>query len=798
MTFSRVPGRGDKNATLAFIGEAPGGEEFSIGRPFVGPSGQMLSTILSHNLIDENSVWIDNVCQEKPAGRNPTFEEVKNSLVDLRSRLRGLPRLNCIVAVGDIALQALSVFRYSGITKHRGSILPARLVGKKMVPIVHPAWIMKDGNREHRFLHVSISDIARAKAQSGFPEIRRPARNHRILYNFDEAVYAIRHLRGCSDWAFDVETSLPCLGFAPNAEESFTVPFASDKYPEIWPARQRAFLIEELKAVFTKEAKIRTQNGLFDKKVLADDYGVDPLAWEIDIDTMYLHQLLYSELPHSLEFLCSVYTEEPFYKDEGRLFRRGRDDEKQYFTYNGKDCCVTFETADCLIAEARESGQLDYYYQVIQPMIQILYRMHANGVLVSEKELESVKRELKRKICISRIKLIKSLGFEVNPRSPLDMEQCLSALRIPERDIKRSPKTGKVSTDEDYLQRIYAKFGRPELMELLSLRKSLYLQSGFTSLSCDPFGRFHAIFKFGPKSGRLASSGDDKGPQLQNITPWMRRIFVAPPGRKLVELDLEQADTRCLAYGAPEFMLMQLFESEDSDIHAQVCSEVFGIDRKLIDKHGKYKDQRHLSKIIGHGTNYGMGPRKLVSEAREKGVFIKESAAREFQNNYLARFYGIHPYHEDVKQKIRSSRVLYDLNGRRHVFMGYIDDTLFREAFSRMPQGTVAGYMKRAMIALQWEFDNGLWRRPPLMLIQVHDSLVSECDDRDVLTVAALMHKCFTIVLNAHGRTFSLPMEISAGQKWGELECLERASYENILDTPKTTNPPSSIISGAP
>src|SRR4029079_14905163 len=97
------------------------------------------------------------------------------------------------------------------------------------------------------------------------------------------------------------------------------------------------------------------------------------------------------------------------------------------------------------------------------------------------------------------------------------------------------------------------------------------------------------IFKLGPKSGRLASSGDGNGPQLQNVpmSPTiLRTIFIAPTGRRFVECDLEQADARVLAYCAPEPMLIQMFESEDSDIHSQTCAIIFGIERSLIGKDG--------------------------------------------------------------------------------------------------------------------------------------------------------------------------------------------------------------------
>jgi len=797
VSYDIVPGRGNKNAKLVFIGEAPGPDEFQSGRPFTGQSGQMLSRLLGHNTLLESDVYIDNVIQHKTAGRNPNFEEIKLAIPELRRRLMDLPNANCFVAIGNVALEALSVFAYSGVTKYRGSILPARLLGRKMVPIVHPAWIAKDGNREFRYFHVSISDIARAKIQSEFPEIRRPARNHRILYSFDEAIIAIRSLKG-KLWAFDLETSLPCLGFALSTTESFTIPFASELYPYIWPTNQRAFLLQELKEVFTKDAKIITQNGFFDKRVLWKDYGIDPTSWNIHADTMWYHQLLYNELPHSLAFIGSIYTEEPYYKDEGREWKRGRDSETTYFTYNGKDCCVTLESFFGLEQEAEEIGQKAYFHEVIMPLEPVLWKMHQDGIWVDPKQLAEVKAELSRKILIEKIKMHHSVGFETNPRSPLDMEFLLNFLKIPEREIVRSEKTGKVSTNEDYLQRLYGRHGHPALLECLALRKSLHLQSGFTNLECDTGGRFHSIFKIGPKSGRLACSGDENGPQLQNIPLPLRRIFAAPNGRTFVELDLEQADTRVLAYDIPEPMLIAMFESEDPDIHSQVCSEIFGIPRKEINKHGPHAAKRKISKEVGHGSNYGMGPRRLVTTLRENGIFIQERQAKEFQASYFSRFGAIRgSYHPYVQERIRKTRSLHDLNGRKHLFLGFLDDTCYREAYSRIPQGTVAGVMMIGMRKLFDEFQSHEWPKGiPLILVQVHDSLVVECSTDDVVEVARLMEQSFSIVLNARGRDFTIPMEIVAGTHWGKLECLDRDGSRTTSNIPKKTKLLPSITTG--
>lgn len=776
-----VPGRGNLNAKLAFIGEAPGEEELRCGEPFRGPSGRLLDNLLGHNGIAERDTYVDNVCQFQPTGRNPGIDEIIRAIPDLRNRLRSLPNLNCIVAVGNVALQALSALEFNGITKYRGSILPVRLLGKeknvKMVPIVHPSFIMQNGNYEYRYFHVSIGDIERAKAQSDFRGIKRPNRNHEIIYDFNLAVEKLRWLRNSDIWCFDVETSIPCLGFATSPIYSFTIPFGSDVFPHIWPEQQRKFLIEEVKQLFYSGAKVITQNGFFDKRVLWLDYGIEP-TWSIYADTMHMHQLLYSELPHSLAFLSSVYTEEPFYKDEGRQFKRGRDNEETFFRYNGKDCCITLEAWQKMEEELDEIGydQKAYFYDVLMPALQILFRMHRNGVYINSANHRKAVSQLRRAETIERIRLIQSCGQEPNPRAPTEMEPFLLGLGVKERDLSRTAKTNQIQLTEDTFDRLYAKYGFPELGNIIRLRKNLFLQSGFTKITTDADNRYRIIFKLGPKSGRLASEGEEKGPQLQNIPavekgkPNLRSPYGAPKGRVLISADLEAADTRALAYYAPEFTLIKIFEGSDPDIHSQVASEMFNIPREEISKHGPHAAKRSVSKVVGHGSNYGMGPRRIVTELRENGIFISENEAKRFQAAYFAKLSGIKPFHISIQKQIRQTRAVFDLTGRRHTFLGFIDDKLFQEAYSRPPQATVAGVMLKGMVAAQNAIDSYDWEgAEPLILIQVHDELIFEANIEHVLFMEELIKQTMQIRLRAHEREFYIPMDINVGQDWGSL-----------------------------
>ena len=72
-----VPGEGSPTAALAFVGEAPGGAEDRLGRPFVGPAGQLLNELLTTIGLRRAEVYITNVVKCRPPGnRDPLLAEI--------------------------------------------------------------------------------------------------------------------------------------------------------------------------------------------------------------------------------------------------------------------------------------------------------------------------------------------------------------------------------------------------------------------------------------------------------------------------------------------------------------------------------------------------------------------------------------------------------------------------------------------------------------------------------------------------------------------------------------------------
>ncbi len=139
--------RGNPQAKLMIIGEAPGTEEDRLGKPFVGPSGQLLDQILQAvNLDSEKDVFITNAVFRLPPGddgkplRKPTEDEIAFYKPFLLEIIR-LINPKVIVLSGGVAAQSL-LEEKQGITKIRGKWYQWQ--DKWVMPIFHPAYLLRN------------------------------------------------------------------------------------------------------------------------------------------------------------------------------------------------------------------------------------------------------------------------------------------------------------------------------------------------------------------------------------------------------------------------------------------------------------------------------------------------------------------------------------------------------------------------------------------------------------------------------------------------------------------------------
>lgn len=146
-----VEGRGNLDADVMFVGEAPGRNEDEQGKPFVGKAGQLLDSLLDEVGISKDSYYIANILKcRPPANRDPKVEEIRAHTPWLLEQIKEIkPKI--IITLGNYATKFFmagcdtdKMIFQNGITNVRGKFQEIELNGQKvkLFPMFHPAALL--------------------------------------------------------------------------------------------------------------------------------------------------------------------------------------------------------------------------------------------------------------------------------------------------------------------------------------------------------------------------------------------------------------------------------------------------------------------------------------------------------------------------------------------------------------------------------------------------------------------------------------------------------------------------------
>lgn len=151
-----VPGEGPLHARILFVGEQPGDQEDRSGRPFVGPAGKLLDECLEEAGIDRTEVFVTNAVKrfkfvqrgKRRLHQRPTSDEIAHYRWWLAEEIR-LVDPPTVVTLGAVALQGVTGKRVT-LASVRGE--PGEWEGHRLVPTVHPSYLLRIPDAESRSL----------------------------------------------------------------------------------------------------------------------------------------------------------------------------------------------------------------------------------------------------------------------------------------------------------------------------------------------------------------------------------------------------------------------------------------------------------------------------------------------------------------------------------------------------------------------------------------------------------------------------------------------------------------------
>lgn len=419
------------------------------------------------------------------------------------------------------------------------------------------------------------------------------------------------------------------------------------------------------------------------------------------------------------------------------------------------------------IAQKEKFEERPRLYEIFQkfdlPLIPVLYKMEAYGMLVDVDYFARLREEFSREVERLEHEIWQLAGKQFNINSPVQLSEVLFVdLALPTKGIKKTARGYSTGAKElDKLQ------GQHSIIAMIKeYREAAKLLSTYIvplPELADREHRIHTTFNQNvTATGRLSSTN----PNLQNIpvrTDIGRRIregFVASEGKVLVSADYSQFELRLAAALAGDEALIQDF-NRDVDIHTKTAAEAFGIPMEEVSK-----GQRRAAKVINFGVLYGMSIRGLAEAAD-----MKFYEAKEFIENYFKLRKPIKEYLDKLLEDARQQGYVETLFGRRRptpdvLSSNFVVRTGAERAAQNMPiQGTEADLMKRAMICV----DRALTEHIPnaRLVMQVHDSLIVECDQADKDKVAELLQQEMENV--APELPVKLAVDVTTGKNWGEL-----------------------------
>ena len=404
-------------------------------------------------------------------------------------------------------------------------------------------------------------------------------------------------------------------------------------------------------------------------------------------------------------------------------------------------------------------AMLPLYTDVELPLCPVLARMEQAGFLVDRKALYDFGESLTSSIEQLQQSIWALAGEPFNIQSPKQLGNVLfERLMLP---AGKKTKTGW-STNAAVLDKLRGK--HPIVEQILDYRtltklKSTYADGLLKEISAD--GRIHTNFQMTvTATGRLSSTE----PNLQNIPvrrelgAQIRRMFVASPGKVLVDADYSQIELRLLAHIANDETMIAAFRSGE-DIHAVTASQVFGVPLAEVTPL-----QRSHAKAVNFGIVYGIS---AFSLAQDIGVFQNE--AKAYMDSYFAKYHGVRTYMTHVVEQAKADGYVTTLFGRRRDLPELKSSNFNLRSFGErvalnMPiQGTAADIIKAAMVRV-----DARMRAEKLqarLLLQVHDELIVECPAEEAETVKAILTEEMEHVVD-----YRVPLLVDAkiGTSWAE------------------------------
>lgn len=814
---------------LAIITECPSKDDLLKCEPFSSSSGGLLKSLLSAVGVVPQECFFGYIYNRpapygtivKRKGREQvlsvpktTFNESMQQLVSDLDEFNP----NCILLLGT---GSLKIFGGTyNLDNFRGSLFVS--------PFLNRGWkCVASYTALHCFQkyidsHLLKFDMYRAAEESYTKSLELPKRDLTIAtdlataFNYLNKVTVEGTLVGYDVEGYPDAKGITCFSFALSGEESCVIPLRKMNGQSVFTPSDEVLIWEKHCEILSNPnvAKI-CQNAMYELFIMAWRHGI--VIANIADDTMLKHWELYQEFSKNLGLQTSLYTREPYFK-----FGRKANSDEGHWEYNAKDSAILLdinETQDMLLdrhGNAKESYQ--FRLELLKPYTY----MSLKGCLIDRKQLERHRIKLEQTIVETQAKIETAVGRPINAKSHVDKKWLLYDYMKFDKVYKGRGAEKKLSADEETIlkckQRCINPIHEEILGDLLTLIKA---RTDFSdSYKLEPFrdGRIRCSYNpVGTETGRISSSStsvrdtitigqvvrkkdktevaaktktDFLGTNLQNVSKWIRDVFIADPGCSFWQYDFSGADAWTVAADVNALGNPHMLEHLQQGIKPScviLMMRKYGVEvmhwsvDKILEVQPEMKNAGKMyvcAKACQHGSNYGMGPTLLADTIfkRSNGeIQITPKIAQDLQNAYEA-YYQVSLRTKWVQSQLNKFGYLETASGSRRRFLeirnrGQIDQQVLRKALSFEPQNNTTHATNMALHRLYYSEDNRDGNKLKIQpLLMIHDALAGQVPDEHIEWAKTYLPDTFKVTLNIHDQQITIPAEGGFAPNWKSID----------------------------
>lgn len=771
---------GDGTGEAFVVGEAPGREEASTGKPFMGASGKLLRKLLAEVGLED--AYITNAAKCRPPdNRKPEASELKSCKPYLLGEIENRkPR--AILLLGAVATKAL--IGKASITQMNAQMVEKS--GRVYVCAFHPAYVLRDPSKEDA-LRIAIERYA-AVLNGTFDDTLPPFR----LIERDSIDGFIQDWIRAERVSFDVEaTGLDW--FAPDFKVNsiaFTLSDHAGTYENSWamglnlhavlPFELQRELLHEL-ANTSAGKYIVGQNPKYDNLALMAYFG---MKFRVSSDTVLAHHLLDENSVHGLKQRAREDLGAPDYdltvpEKTGAKWVPAR----KYLQYNANDTMYT-ERLDRKYIPRMDEEEEWLYRKVIMPAARAFEGIDRNGLYVDVSKLDETE-ESERKELLSVKAELNALARTVTKRK-INWGSPSQVGRFFYDDLGLEPTVltpkGKPSTAELALIDIE----HPVSGLLARYRMKEKFLSTYIGKWNDETGTYEGgwrDFMVGPYlylghklSGTVTGRYSSRLHQVPRDGT-VRNLFTAPPGWVKVVLDLSQAELRFIAIDSRDPQLLHCYQNgidvhwstlvgvietnggKYVDLALQTAKTLSGhrdwsfdeciqylktiTPEEAINFNSGWKEGRKEAKGINFGFVYGQKEFGFITYAKKTyGMDVTLEESTNYRAGFMNTYRRIESWQERKKKLARADGFVKNFYGRKRHLPGiYSHDHSVRaeaerQAVNAPVQGGIGDH--KAMIVI--EIDETFPKEQLRIVGEVHDSVLMWIKEEHIMHILPELH----------------------------------------------------------